>query len=98
VSERLAEHEVNLAATDPALDLLAEQGYDPEMGARPLRRVIQGKIEDPLSDALLSGEFHEGDTIQVDVEDGEAVLKRTKGKTKEEKKAKEKEKAPEPVV
>ena len=66
VTERLAEHEVTLTATDAALDLLAEQGYDPEMGARPLRRVIQQKVEDPLSDALLAGTFHEGDIILVD--------------------------------
>ena len=74
VAERLEEHEVTLTATDAALDLLAEQGYDPEMGARPLRRVIQQKVEDPLSDALLAGTFHEGDTILVDVAEGEVVL------------------------
>ncbi len=76
VTVRLAEHDVTLTATDSALDLLAEQGYDPEMGARPLRRIIQLRVEDQLSDALLSGEFHEGDTILVDVEEGEAVLRR----------------------
>jgi ATP-dependent Clp protease ATP-binding subunit ClpC len=69
VTERLAEHAVKLTASTPALDLLAEQGYDPEMGARPLRRVIQQKVEDPLSDALLAGNFHEGDTILVDIAD-----------------------------
>ncbi len=66
VTERLAEHEVTLTASEAALDLLAEQGYDQEMGARPLRRVIQQKVEDPLSDALLAGTFQEGDTILVD--------------------------------
>ena len=76
VTERLKEHAVNLAAGEAALDLLAEQGFDPEMGARPLRRVIQQKVEDPLSDALLAGTFHEGDTILVDVEEGEVVLRR----------------------
>jgi len=76
VTGRLIEHEVTLTATDSALDLLAEQGYDPEMGARPLRRIIQLKVEDPLSDALLSGTFHEGDTILVDVEEGEVMLRR----------------------
>jgi len=76
VTERLAEHAVKLNASIPALDLLAEQGYDPEMGARPLRRVIQQKVEDPLSDALLAGEFHEGDWILVDVAEGEVVLRR----------------------
>lgn len=67
VMERLKEHAISLRATDAALDLLAERGYDPEMGARPLRRVIQQKVEDPLADALLSGRFHAGDSILVDV-------------------------------
>jgi ATP-dependent Clp protease ATP-binding subunit ClpC len=88
VTSRLAEHEVKLTASEAALDLLAERGYDPEMGARPLRRVIQQKVEDPLSDSLLSGTFHEGDTIVVEVVEEEVVLKR----------AKKKEKEPEPVV
>jgi ATP-dependent Clp protease ATP-binding subunit ClpC len=76
VTERLVEHAVSLTASDPALDLLAEQGYDPEMGARPLRRVIQAGVEDPLSDGLLSGKFHEGDTIRIDVAEGEVTLER----------------------
>jgi len=88
VTERLAEHEVTLTATESALDLLAKQGYDPEMGARPLRRIIQQKVEDPLSDALLAGTFHEGDTILVDGSEEEVVLKR----------AQQPEKAPEPVA
>ena len=83
VTERLAEHEVTLTASVPALDLLAEQGFDPEMGARPLRRVIQQKVEDPLSDALLAGEFHEGDTILVDVAEGEVVLRRGEAEKEE---------------
>jgi len=83
VTERLVEHEVTLTATDTALDLLAEQGYDPEMGARPLRRIIQLKVEDPLSDALLAGTFHEGDTILVDVEEEEVMLRRGEEKTPE---------------
>jgi ATP-dependent Clp protease ATP-binding subunit ClpC len=87
VTERLAEHEVTLTATDAALDLLAEQGYDSEMGARPLRRVIQQKVEDPLSDALLAGTFHEGDIILVVVSENNVILKR----------AEQPEKEPEPV-
>jgi ATP-dependent Clp protease ATP-binding subunit ClpC len=87
VTDRLAEHEVTLTATEAALDLLAEQGYDPEMGARPLRRVIQQKVEDPLSDGLLSGSFNEGDSILVEEVDDDVMLKR----------AQESEKAPEPI-
>jgi ATP-dependent Clp protease ATP-binding subunit ClpC len=74
VGRRLEEHNVTLMPTQAALDLLAEEGYDPEMGARPLRRAIQQKVEDPLSDALLSGEFSDGDTIVIDVENGEILL------------------------
>jgi len=59
VAERLKEREITLAATEAALDKLAEKGYDPDMGARPLRRVIQLDIEDQLSDNLLSGKFKE---------------------------------------
>jgi ATP-dependent Clp protease ATP-binding subunit ClpC len=76
VSTRLVEHSVKLSATEAALDLMAEQGFDPDMGARPLRRVIQSQVEDKLSDALLSGEFNEKDIILVDVEDEEVVLKK----------------------
>jgi len=76
VTERLAEHDVKLTATEAALDLLAESGFDVEMGARPLRRVIQQKVEDPLSDALLSGTFCEGCTVLVEVSEGEVVLRR----------------------
>jgi len=74
VSKRLIEHQVILQATPAALDLLAELGYDPDMGARPLRRVIQQKVEDPLSEELLSGKFSDGDTIQVDAKDGDIEL------------------------
>jgi ATP-dependent Clp protease ATP-binding subunit ClpC len=76
VGARLEENAINLTATPEALALLAELGYDPDMGARPLRRIIQQKIEDPLSDALLSGDFSNGDAILVDVADGEIVLQR----------------------
>jgi len=74
VSERLGEHEISLTATDAARAKLADLGYDPEMGARPLRRVIQNKVEDKLSDDLLSGRFEAGDHVQVDVEEDEIVL------------------------
>ncbi len=68
VASRLVEHEITLQATPEALELLSDLGFDPEMGARPLRRVIQQKIEDRLSDTLLGGEFAHGSTILVDVE------------------------------
>jgi ATP-dependent Clp protease ATP-binding subunit ClpC len=77
VATRLAEHSVVLTATPAALEMIGDQGYDPEMGARPLRRVIQQKVEDPLSDGLLSGEFEDGEAITVDVEDGDIKLRKT---------------------
>jgi ATP-dependent Clp protease ATP-binding subunit ClpC len=77
VAERLKDHRIVLSTSPEALALLAEQGYDVEMGARPLRRVIQQKVEDPLSDSLLSGEFLDGDTIRVEVNaDGDIILDR----------------------
>jgi len=77
VALRLEEHTITLDATSAALSLLAEQGFDPEMGARPLRRIIQQKVEDPLSDRLLAGEFNDGDSVSVDIDsDGEIVLTR----------------------
>jgi len=76
VGVRLEENAINLSATTEALAALAQLGYDPDMGARPLRRVIQQKVEDPLSDALLSGDFANGDTVVVDVVDDEVVLRR----------------------
>ncbi len=81
VAERMLEHNISLHASEAALDQLATEGYDPEMGARPLRRVIQDKVEDRLSDAVLSHEFNEGDSILVDVDKSKnIVLKREKRK------------------
>ncbi len=74
VRERLFEHGIQIQLTDAAKDYLAEEGYDPEFGARPLRRVIQNKIEDALSDKLLMGEFDEGQVILVDHDEEENEL------------------------
>ncbi len=75
VAVRLDEHDLVLTATPEAIELLAELGFDPEFGARPLRRVIQQKVEDRLSDALLAGEFNEGNTVVVDTEEEEITLR-----------------------
>jgi len=69
VAARLEEHEIVLLPREDAIGWLAEKGYDPEMGARPLRRVIQRQVEDRLSDRLLSGEFEDGDTVEILVEE-----------------------------
>jgi ATP-dependent Clp protease ATP-binding subunit ClpC len=86
VAERLEDSEIILTATPEAVEKLATEGYDPDMGARPLKRVIQQKIEDPLSDALLGGHFDDGDTILVDVEEDKIVLKRSEGEKSPEEK------------
>ena len=67
--------------------MLAELGFDPEMGARPLRRVIQNRVEDRLSDMLLTGEFKDGSTVVVDVEDDDLVLTRGSSEPSEQEEA-----------
>jgi ATP-dependent Clp protease ATP-binding subunit ClpC len=66
IAGRLAEHDVKVELTDAACDWLAQEGYDPQFGARPLRRTLQRFVENPLSKRILAGEFHEGDTVVVD--------------------------------
>jgi ATP-dependent Clp protease ATP-binding subunit ClpB len=72
--ERLAVRGLGLELTDAAKEQLVEAGWDPTYGARPLKRAIQRLIENPLALRLLEGEFGEGDTVRVDVEDGEVVF------------------------
>jgi ATP-dependent Clp protease ATP-binding subunit ClpB len=71
---RLAERRIRLEVTAPAADTLAELGFDPVYGARPLRRVIQKQVADPLAIALLEGRFEDGSTVTLDAKDGELVL------------------------
>jgi ATP-dependent Clp protease ATP-binding subunit ClpB len=66
--KRLAQRNLKLAISDDAKKLLAEEGYDPTYGARPLKRVIQQRIENPLAKQILRGEFAEGDTIHIGVD------------------------------
>jgi len=66
---QLAEQDIDLTVTDEAMDLLAKRGYDPQFGARPLRRIITNLIEDPLAEGLLDARFVPGKRIRVDVED-----------------------------
>ncbi len=68
--KRLGEHKMEIDLTPEARSLVAREGYDPNFGARPLRRAIQKLIEDPLSDLILQGVFKEGDRILVGVEEG----------------------------
>ncbi len=75
VAAGLLEKGINFEVTEQAKNWLAEKGYDPLFGARPLRRVIQDNIEDKLSDLILQGEFSPGDTAFVDTEDSEIIIK-----------------------
>jgi ATP-dependent Clp protease ATP-binding subunit ClpB len=66
LQRRLAERKLTVTLTDGARDYLSNRGYDPVFGARPLKRVIQREIQDPLAMRLLSGEIHDGDTIEIE--------------------------------
>jgi ATP-dependent Clp protease ATP-binding subunit ClpB len=70
VAKRLQDRRIQLKATDEARKLLAEAGYDPQFGARPLRRTIQRMVVDPLTTRLLGGEIRDGSTITIGVKDG----------------------------
>jgi ATP-dependent Clp protease ATP-binding subunit ClpB len=72
---RLAERRLSLEVSPAAEEWLAKTGYDPDYGARPLRRVLQRNIEDPLALALLEGRYLEGSTVHVDVEGDQIVLR-----------------------
>jgi ATP-dependent Clp protease ATP-binding subunit ClpB len=72
--ERLAARGLELEVTDEAKELVAEAGWDPTYGARPLKRALQRLVENPLAVRLLEGEFTEGDTVRVDAKDGELVF------------------------
>ena len=76
VNERLAERAMALEATDAARQYLAEEGYDPDFGARPLRRLVTNLVEDKLSDVILSGQVKLGSTVRVDydAESGELTF------------------------
>jgi ATP-dependent Clp protease ATP-binding subunit ClpB len=74
--ERLAERGLGLELTDAAKELVAEAGWDPTYGARPLKRAIQRLVENPLARRLLEREFAEGDVVRVDVHEGELVFEK----------------------
>jgi ATP-dependent Clp protease ATP-binding subunit ClpB len=74
--DRLAERRLGLEVTDAAKEVVAEEGWDPAYGARPLKRAIQRLLENPLARELLEGRFAEGDTIRVDARDSELVFER----------------------
>lgn len=70
----LRERGLDIAVSDAAEAYLADEGYDPVYGARPLKRAIQRHLQDPLALAVLEGRFAEGQTIRVDVQDGRLIF------------------------
>ncbi len=74
VQKLLAERKIVLELTGAAREWLAERGYDPAYGARPLKRVIQKSVQDPLAEAILSGHVKDGDTVKIDVQGGLLVV------------------------
>ena len=79
VAQRLAERGIRIEFTDAALDQLAQAGYDPVYGARPLKRAIQALVENPLAREILDGKFAAGDRVQVDARDGHLSFDRSGG-------------------
>src|SRR5579884_1757829 len=71
---RLAERNITLTLSDAAKDLLAEMGYEPQFGARPLKRVIQREVENRIAHAILDGTIKDGDTVNFDAKDGKLVM------------------------
>jgi ATP-dependent Clp protease ATP-binding subunit ClpC len=84
IRDRLSERGLEVDLSHEAREWLAEVGFDPAFGARPLRRALQKYVESPLSVRLLGGEFSEGDIVCVDVDEGELVFDRREGQRKEE--------------
>ncbi|MCX9082135.1 MAG: ATP-dependent chaperone ClpB [Candidatus Methanoperedens sp.] len=76
LKKRLTERKIEITLTESARDLIARTGYDPSYGARPLKRTIQHKILDPLAMKILDKEFKEGDSIEVDADDGNLMFRK----------------------
>ena len=72
--DRLAARKLTLRVGDAAVEFLAGEGYDPTYGARPLKRVIQRRLQDPIAMAILEGRFSDGDTVDVDAADGQLTI------------------------
>jgi ATP-dependent Clp protease ATP-binding subunit ClpC len=86
IQGRLSEHGIVIELTDPARDWLADEGYDPKFGARPLRRTLQREVETPLSKKLLQGELEVGETVLVDADSEKGITFKRNGKKRKAKK------------
>ncbi len=76
LENRLAERSMKMIITDEALDLLAEMGFDPIYGARPLKRTIQRELENNIALGILQGDYEDGDTIMIGVMDGQISIRK----------------------
>ena len=74
IIKRLAEQDIQLKITPAALDVIGKAGFDPEYGARPIRRALQKEVEDRLSEALLSGQIHFGNNVTIGASKGTITL------------------------
>jgi ATP-dependent Clp protease ATP-binding subunit ClpB len=83
--KRLEDRKIHVELTDPAKDLIIEEGYDPTYGARPLKRTIQRRILDPLALSVLQGDFREGDAVRIGVKAGDLSFERAEKDTLVEK-------------
>ncbi|HEX4714638.1 MAG TPA: hypothetical protein VH164_06900, partial [Ktedonobacteraceae bacterium] len=81
---RLAEHHLTLNLTDAARDLLAEMGYDPQFGARPLKRVMQKEVENRIARGILDGTIRDGETIEIDAKGGKLIMQPVRAQAPEE--------------
>ena len=79
LAKRLAEQEISIEADDAAVELLAEKGYDPAYGARPVKRTIQRLVETPLARAIVAGEYPPGSVVRATARDGAIALERAQG-------------------
>ena len=77
VAKRLADRQITIQVTPGAKQWLGGRGYDPVFGARPLKRLIQREVLDPLAMKVLNGELHEGETVVVNEQDGKLVFAAT---------------------
>jgi ATP-dependent Clp protease ATP-binding subunit ClpC len=77
LSERLLDRDMTVELSDAAKDKLIDIGFDPTLGARPLRRAMQREVEDRLSEQILHGELNSGDHVKVDVVDGKFTFEST---------------------
>jgi len=83
LSERMLDRDMTVAVSAGAKQRLIELGWDPTMGARPLRRAVQQNVEDPLSERILQGELSPGEHVEVDFVDGEFTFSTSKPKSAE---------------